>query len=38
MEVSIEPHQGAAIFRLGECHVLVVFDAEWQVDEKIDLA
>lgn len=38
VEVSIEPDEGAALLGLGECHALVVDDAEWRVDAKVDPA
>ena len=38
VEVSIEPDERAAFFGLGERHALVVDDAEWHVNPKVDPA
>jgi hypothetical protein len=36
VEVSIEPDESAALLRLGERHALVVDDAKWNVNTKVD--
>src|SRR5438552_3982711 len=38
MEVSIEPDERPTILRLGQRHVLMIGDAERQVDDKVDPA